>query len=368
MALNRPTINEIYARIKADMEARVSSNTRIPRYSLLGIMAIVFAGAVHLLYGYLVWLADQLFIDTATTWFLDRIANLYGLPRKASTYTVGEVRFTGVNSTLVAEGTVVVNSDGIEYTTDEDVTVASGVADVSVTAAIDSPGSVGNTLDTELSLQSPEDELDTAVRVLSGFDNGVDEETDDALRDRLRQRLQNPPSSGTCADFVRWCLEVQGVGRAWCFDAESDDPSDPTKIQVGAGKVVVVIASSDLSPVGATIKQNTIDYLNTVKPGGAVVDVYEADPKAVVLSISIKPNTSDVQTAISSNLTDLFVTDTAPSGTVLLSGMNSAIAAGAVTDYKITAITYDGGSIPVDNITSPGLEVAQFTNAIYGDI
>ena len=48
MSWTRPTINQIYERIRADMVSRVTADIPIPSVSMLGVLAIVFSGAAHL--------------------------------------------------------------------------------------------------------------------------------------------------------------------------------------------------------------------------------------------------------------------------------------------------------------------------------
>lgn len=307
MAFSRPTLNTIYLRIKVDMESRVTSGVKIPKFSLLGIMAIVFAGAVHLLYAYLVFISDQLFVDTATTEWLDRLANIYGVPRKAAAFSSGQVTFTGVNTTVIPEGTSLQNNDGLTFSTVAEVTITGGSAVADVQADI--AGVSGNITDTSLFLVSPLVDVDTEAFVTTAFGGGQDQETDPELRLRLLQRIQNPPSSGTKADYIRWALEVAGVGKAWVLAAEE---------YAGAGTVAVSIATTALEPVDSVVHQNVVDYIASVKPVGANVDVEDVVTKNTDYQISITPNTLDLRNSISDNLKDLHLVEAQPGGTLLI--------------------------------------------------
>lgn len=87
--ITRPTLEEIYTRIKADMESRLTGDLKIPRFSLLSITALVFSGASFLHYGFLEKIAKQIFPDLASEFGLTRWGRILNIPRKASTYTTG---------------------------------------------------------------------------------------------------------------------------------------------------------------------------------------------------------------------------------------------------------------------------------------
>ena len=347
--LDRPTLDEIYTRVKADMETRVTSGTKIPKKSLLGILAIVFSGAVYLLYGFLATILDQLFPDTATTFFLDRIANLYGLPRKAATFAEGTVQFTGTDGTLVSQGTKVQNSEGLIYLTISATTITSGIAVADIQA--EEEGAASNTTETELELVAAQTGVDTLVTASVPPEGGQEKETDSALRARILQRLRNPPSSGTVADYVRWAGEVAGVGKVWALAAEDF---------AGAGTVGVVIATEDLNVVSPTVKANTQTYIDTVRPVGAAASVVDPLPKPVEFDIKITPNITQTQTSVDTKLNEFFLASTAPGGTLLISHIRSAIASALVLDYEITDIRVSGISIGVNSIETEGLDLAVY--------
>lgn len=357
MAWIRPTVDEIYQRIKADMEARVTANVKIPRVSLLGIMAIVFAGGIHLCYGFLQWLARQLFVDTAEADSgLFRWGNILGLPRKPADFTTGEVEFNGVATTVVPANTIVVNSEGYEYTTTDNFIIGTTV---SVGAVATEPGELYNTQDTELVLGSPIDDVESDVPVVSGFDNGVDQETVDAWVVRLLQRFQNPPSSGNVADYERWALGINGVGKAWCFPGEEF---------LGAGTVGLFLATEDLLPVSGSILTEAQTIIDVLKPIPAEVSYLTVNALPTTYYISLSPNVLDLQTAINTNLKNLHLLEAAPGGTILLSHIRSAISAAGPDDFVITDIEVDSISIGVNNIETNVPDIAVYSNVVYASL
>ncbi len=64
---------------------------------MAGVLATVWAGAVHMLHGHLDWLSLQLFADTAEREFLLKQASLYGITPTPATFAAGTVLATGTD-------------------------------------------------------------------------------------------------------------------------------------------------------------------------------------------------------------------------------------------------------------------------------
>ena len=79
----RPTLPSLQEQIRDDVNARlVGSETRL-RQSTLNVLTAVFAGAVHLLYGFISFIAKNVMIDTAEAAWLERHASVWDITRKA---------------------------------------------------------------------------------------------------------------------------------------------------------------------------------------------------------------------------------------------------------------------------------------------
>jgi uncharacterized phage protein gp47/JayE len=372
MTYPRPTLETIYSRIKADMEGYVTEGVPIPRRSLLGILALIFAGAIHLSYGFLVWMARQLFVDTASGEGLERWGRIYNLPRKAAQYTTGYVKFTGTASTVVASGTGLVNGEGKEYETEAAFTIGTS-ASVSVVAV--EPGAASNTREDTLTLSSPDANVASVVTIVNadgtapatvGFDNGVNLETDEAWTLRLLQRSRNPLGCGNPGDYIRWALEVPGVDRAWCV---------PSEIWAnGAGRVAVFVArintEGDLASVSASVLLDVGTYIEGIRPIPALVEYFTVDEIPVYFRISVTPNNPDMRSAIDAQLRLMFNTETEPGGTILLSHMRRAIGAAGPDDYEITSLTVGFSEVydPPEDVTRNYPEILRFNGSTYTDL
>jgi uncharacterized phage protein gp47/JayE len=320
MAFTRPTLAEIYARIVADMESRLTGNVTILRRALLRVLAAVFAGAVHILYGYLTFIAEQLFPDTALREWLERHGFIWGVDRKAAAFAIGTFTFSGVNATVIPAGTAVArDSDGIEYTTDALGTIAGGVANIAATAS--EAGVAGNMTDpTDVSLVEPIAGI-TGVVLNGDFADGADEETDEDYRARILFRIQEPPAGGTAADFIRWAEEVSGVDKAWSF------PITPS-----AGAVTVAyLGTAAAATVEAhieTLMPVTTDLFIVKLTGSAYIVPFD-------IYIQLDPNTAEQQAAIVANLEAHIASVAAPGENLLWSQIENAVSTAGPDNFRI---------------------------------
>ncbi len=333
MAFNRPTLPQLIERGAADIGTRLPSTDARLRRSVLGALARMHAGAVHGLYGYLDWLSRQILPDTADGEILARWANVWGVTRKAAAQAKGSVTLTGTNGAIVPAATVLQRSDGVEFTTDAEVTIAAGTAIAAVTAS--EGGTAGNTAaGSALTFVSPIAGVNSSATVTAaGLTQGTDTESDDDLRERLLTRIQLPPQGGTAADYVAWAKEVAGVTRAWCYPNE-----------LGVGTVTVRFTRDDdasIIPDAAEVAavQAHIDPLRPVTAALTVVA-----PIAVPLNftITLAPNTAAVQAAVAAELADLLRREAEPGGTILLSHIREALSVAAgETNHVLTAPAAD---------------------------
>lgn len=343
MPFPRPTLEELRDRILGDIDAFLPGADSRLRRSVLNVLGIVLAGAVHLLYGFIEFISLQLFVDTAETVFLEKWAAFYGLERLEAIFAEGPVQFTGTNGSLITQGAEVQRSDGALFTVDGDVTIAAGIADISVTAS--AAGVSSNTVNsTILVLVSPISGVDSDVTVTtdtehpSGIDGGVDEETDAALRERILLRVRTPPQGGAVTDYEQWAREVAGVTRVFV-----------RPLNRGLGTVDVFFVRDD-DGTGAAI----IPDAGKVAEVQAIIDVRRpvtADaqaiaPIALALDITTKlaPNTASVQAAVEAEIEDMLVRFSQPGdgsglGTIFLSQMDQAISAAEGEDaHEITLV------------------------------
>lgn len=191
--------------------------------------------------------------------FLSLAGESAGLIRRSAQKAVGTVTITGTPATAIPLGTqmstTVVFGQGdravVFETTVAAVIAGSGAVDIPVQALV--AGEAGNVPQNTVSrLMSP-------IAAVSGLNNGNPtaggsvEESDDSFRVRLLDYLRHPPGGGNRQDYVRWALEVPGVGDAHC-----------APLVRGLGTVDVIILGVDLlAPLPALITS----VQNYIAPG-----------------------------------------------------------------------------------------------------
>lgn len=221
------------------------------------------------------------FVDETSGEYIDKRAAEYGITRKAGTKATADMTFTGTDGTIIPAGKVFLTTDGLQFETDEAVTIASGTATVTATAA--AVGDEYNIGAGALTVQL------NSLAGLTIFTNdaaegGSDPETDAALLARLQDFMRNTATSGNVAHYKQWATAVDGVGDAKVIP-----------LWDGAGTVKVLIVGNDKGPVDSAIVTACADYIEANRPIGATVTVISA----VALTVNV---TADVEIDSSTTL------------------------------------------------------------------
>ena len=216
----------------------------------------------------------------ATYTWLDLIALQLRLKRKSSSKAAGTVQITGVPGTVIPAGYVLATAATTSaasklYETDEMLELdENGEGEVGVTAI--TSGVDGNTGEnTVILMYAPMDGI-TSITNEDVITGGADQETDDELRQRVIAAERNGSVAGCDADYIRWSLEVPGVGTAEVdptYESRGTvrliigDMYGGTANQELLDRVYAYIISPDdrsqrLAPIGATLLVDTVEYYN----------------------------------------------------------------------------------------------------------
>lgn len=332
MPFVRPTLTELIDRVITDISSRVTGvDSAVLRRSLLGIIGQSEAGAVHLLYGFLDWIAKQCIIDTAEKEYLERWAAIWKITRKTAGFASGQAAFIGTVGSTIPNGTIVQRQDGIQYKTLGDTVFGAGPLAVSVLAL--EAGEAGN-FDAGLPifLLSPIAGVQSTGSSATKIEGGVDTESDQRLLARLLARIQQPPHGGADFDYQMWALEVAGVTRVWVYPR-----------QMGAGTVTVLFVCDDfpdIIPTPAKVAEVQA-YINARRPVTAEVYVVAPIPDPLNMTIKLLPNTAAVRAAVASEVADLIVRDSKPGTPTLISRLRESVslAAGEADNAIVTPTT-----------------------------
>jgi uncharacterized phage protein gp47/JayE len=321
MAWDRPSLATLIKRNQADVESEIQGVDAKVRRRNLNILAKCVSLLSHTLYGFIAFIARQLFPATSEGEYLDRHANFWLKGgRKGASFATGFVVFSGSAGALIDEDTVLIRSDGIEYFLDELGTFIGPNLTLPVTAAV--AGQAGNTeAGTTLSLSQPLDGVTSAALVgADGISGGADVEDDDRVNGRITKRVQNPPHGGARHDYEIWAEEIPGVTRSWCYGQE-----------LGDGYVTVrFVRDDDESIIPDAGEVDTVkNHIISKAPVTAKIEVFAPIPDALDFTINLTPNTQAVRDAVLAQLNDLIKRESVPGGKLLISHIREAISLAA---------------------------------------
>ncbi len=341
MTWQRPDLPTLKARKQSDIESRLPGTDPRLKTTVLNILAVAVSGAEHGLHGHVEHTAKQMLPNYASGVQLERLAFWYcnGMTRNKATAATDAVGFIGNDGGTVPAGRAMQRSDGVEFTTDEVVTIVGGVASVGVTAS--AKGQIGNTAaGTTLQFVTPVTDVNSEITVgAGGLTGGTDIETDVRLLARMEEYVRAGRNGINLAQYAVWAKEVPGVTRAWAFDG-----------WLGAGSVGVFFVrddDADLIPDAAEV-QAVQDYIDERRPPG--MSGFQAiAPTALPINMTIQltPNTPEVQAAVIAELDDMFRRDAAVEnnqglGVIPISHLREAIStAEGEEDYVMSSPTTD---------------------------
>lgn len=362
MPFVRPTLNELIIRTENDFTSRLTGAIPLLSRALLKIISRVLSGAWDTIYGHQEFLSFQIIIDKAEEAFVRRWAFQWRIPIQEATFAIGNIQFSGVDTTILPLDTLLVRDDGVEYITTAPGTVVSGSVIVPIICT--TAGEIGNApANTVLSLSSPiVDISDTGFLTGTGAEGGVEADTKDIILQNLLNRLQNPPMGGSDSDYKRIAEDVAGVEKGFPFEN-----------QAGTAKVLgsVTVVIKGVTPIipSSTLLDEVLTALLSpkFKPLTSSIFVAPINSKTIDYDISLTPDTAAIRQNIQTNLEQQHTKDMIPGGSLLISRIRNAISTSGVSNYVINSITVEGqGSVPIDqDIVFTGFEYGFVNNLIF---
>lgn len=302
-----------YEKILSDMLNRVTSDVDKREGSIIYDALAPCAYQLAQTYFMIDQFIDLVSGDTAVGEFLDRVVADYGITRKAATYAVRKIETTAAIDIGTRWGL-----NGTVYVVDELLSTNT------YKAICEQLGELGNiytgTLDNI-------DNVSGVTAILTDIlASGSDEEKDDNLRARFYSQIQAPSTSGNADNYVRWALEVSGVGDAKVFP-----------LWDGAGTVKVLIVDSNME-VDETLEQVVADYIETVRPIGAAVTVDSPTEEIINVTADIALDGSkaleDIRSEFAAKVTEYLKSTVFETYTVSYAKIGSILLATAgVEDY-----------------------------------
>jgi len=329
MPYSRPSLQEIINRLTDSLTARLGGTAS--RRAVNDIVARVFAGNAYEEYGAIDFIAKQIIPTTAEDGFLDDWAAVFDIIRLAATFAQGPGDFTGTGVEFIAQDSIVVDGDGVQYKTVADLTLVAGAGSVDLIAPLSGTG--GNLAEGEaMTLQAPIAGVDNAVTVgTGGIVGGFNQEGDKDLRERLLFVIRQAPHGGAVQDYVYWAQLVNGVGEVFVLPFNGG--------QVGVVDVSFLTDDPDNPIPGAPLiaeVQASIDAHAPVDLCSSTVFAFEPFPIAFVIQLlPASTDTTEVQANVEEELKALITREATPSGNIYSSAAGGYI---------------DGGTIPLSRI------------------
>ncbi|CAH1202994.1 hypothetical protein PAECIP111891_02193 [Paenibacillus allorhizoplanae] len=217
------------------------------------------------------------FPNTATDVYLDAITAPFGQARRTGTYAVRKGVFTGAGGSpfdvpIGSRFSISGNNFVVQ------LRIAAGEFELKC----ETLGQVGNQ---NFGTMLP---LDYIAGLVSASLNdvlipGEDQESDAQYRARFLQQVRLPSTSGNKADYMKWALEVEGIGGVQIIPLWN-----------GAGTVKVVIIDTDKKPASTQLVQNVQAYISPTPgtgdgaaPVGATVSVVAATLVSINVAATI---------------------------------------------------------------------------------
>lgn len=273
--------------IKNDMLSRMSTDINTSEGSFANDMISAVAYEIWKSFQALDAIVPIAYVDETSGEYIDKRCSEYGIIRKSGTKAKAVLKFSGTDGTVIAKGKVFLTAEGLQFETEESVTIAGGTAQVSATAV--GIGEKFNVAAGAIKLQLVSLNGLTAVKSEAAA-GGTDEEKDSALVKRLYDYLQNPATSGNAAHYRQWALSVDGVGAAKI-----------TPNWKGAGTVKVLIVGNDNDPVDALIVKSCSDYIEANRPIGVTVTVESAEGLAINVAATVSIDSFTTIATVSAN-------------------------------------------------------------------
>lgn len=212
-----------YADVISAMENRARNlfgeNINLTERSPLGLFIRVIAWSVTLLWQVAEVVYNAAFVDTATGNDLDKVALYIGIIRMKAKKAIGEVTFTGDNTTIIPAGYLVSTTDDIVFETTDEVVITAGLATATIRAV--EPGTQGNVpFNTITEIINPIIGINT-VSNAQATTGGRNQETDAEFR--TRYALSVAKGGASTIDSIRASLlEVDGVKSARVIENNSN--------------------------------------------------------------------------------------------------------------------------------------------------
>lgn len=220
-----------------------------------------------------------------------------GIKRKQGTKAIGQVTFTGIAGTEVLKGTIVQTSGRLQYITINDAQIDDNNTNVIVDIQAIDIGIKYN-IPAGAIIQIPVQVPGIlSVTNASPTVGGTDIENNESMLQRYLIKVQEPSTGGNKYDYIKWALEVDGVGAVKVYPLWN-----------GNGTVKVCIIDSNKQPAASDLVESVKKHIEELRPIGASITYESAEALNINIAVSIVSDSQYTKDQIKANVTNSIVT------------------------------------------------------------
>ena len=326
MPWTRPSLQTLYSRIKSDFSAHLLDGANPAAASVVSVLSRVWAGACHLMHGFLSsYIFKNAIPDTAEDDYLRRWSAIWDVFPNGAETARGPVQVNGSPGALVKSGEYLFNqASALRYKTLAEVNLDSnGQAELEVEAIGSGPD---YNLDAGVALRfvsAAPGVKQEGVVAGPGITGGVEEEDLESLRGRMLEKIREPPHGGAAHDYAAWAKSVSGITRAWVYPNH-----------FGLGSVGVCVLNDDREGPEAPLPDSETlarcnEYIQEVKPVTAFAVAFAPDVEEFTVQVRLSPDSEVVREAVHREVSDLWSREAEPGGKIPLTHIAEAVSLAA---------------------------------------
>jgi len=342
MPYTKPTLTELFSRVRNDIYGYLGLPVQFLRKGFIYALSKVLAGLSNGLYGYLDWILRQMFPDIADDLYVRRWAIIKNLTPIAAEKSTGNVDATGTVAAVIPVDTEIIRNDGVRFIVTANTVIDGGGNAVVPVESLNFGSDTATQAGTVMTFVSVPVGVNSEVTVDgSGLTGGRDDETTEELRERVLDSFRRPPQGGSDADHERWTKEAVDATKIWVRTF------DPGFNPWGLDRCQVYLYFTMADTYANTIPQagdvtDVQDYIDARKPSAEEFFAIAPSADPVHFNLSIVPNDTATQQAVTAQLSDLIKREQEENGTLKLSSMFEAIGqTPGLTDWTLNSPSAD---------------------------
>ena len=211
MAIKIDELKIIFDRIIADYESSLNQTTPAIEIAFNRVLAAVDAGEFATCQRHALDRQKQCFPQFARDEFLEAWGELMNEPRQSASPAIFEATATGNDGKVIESGSLGprwITANGLLFFNKTTETIVGGVATLNIECI--TAGTIGNLLPLpqNLTIISPEANLDNQITVTAEVQTGRDGQIDEDYQDIITFKVARPPRGGSVADYFFWGRSV----------------------------------------------------------------------------------------------------------------------------------------------------------------